>query len=125
MGDLAKLIAVVEAGTCPDFCPMWHSQGLCVEAENAFCGSLDAALRLHEALLPWWSIRTIGQTDGGSWFVHIVYGFPTSYSRSARAGYEDVMATPARAWLLAILRALQAQPTPPDEPGPADPRRRG
>ena len=100
MTDLDKLIAAVEAGECPDFCPMWHSEGLCVEAEGAFAGSLDAALRLHEALLPGWDycidyVQRVKplvyvQDDGG----------PT---------HDGEAETPARAWLLAILRALKAK----------------
>jgi hypothetical protein len=94
--DLDKLIAVVEAGECPDFCPMWHGEGLCVEVEAAFAGSLDAALRLHGALLPgWdWSLFGMGQAV-------------VSPPGNPRTTYYGGAVTPARAWLLAILRALK------------------
>jgi hypothetical protein len=79
------------------------------DIRKAFSGSLDAAKRLHDALLPgwWWSIGTCKVSDdarvspdddrrapdGGEW-----------------ADYTDVdqrpPGNPARAWLLAILRAL-------------------
>ncbi len=113
MSDLDDLIAAVEAGTAGDdndktFDAAFPEDGF-LDAIDAFEGSLDAALRLHEALLPGWSARTIAQTDGGNWFVHVVNGFPTSYSREAKTGYDEVISTPARAWLLSILRALKAQ----------------
>lgn len=136
MGDLDKLIEAVEAGE-------WAT-GLHLPYElhtdllwKAFNGSLDAALRLHNALLPGWDY-SIDNVQRVKPFVYVVDdGGPEFH---AEAG------TPARAFLLAILRALQAQPTPPispeeaqfnairhherfgplDEKGnPLDPRRRG
>lgn len=114
MGDLDKLIAAVEAGAFDADeerkVPKFNAFADAFEAAlgmkpsyadgwGAYRGSLDAALRLHEALLPGWEWHL------KSW-----------------SGMAD---TPARAWLLAILRALQAQSAPLDEHGPVDPRRRG
>jgi hypothetical protein len=104
MSALDKLIAAVEVGECPDFCPMWHGQGLCVYAEGAFGGSLDDAKRLHEALLPdcGWDIwRTLGHMPNGE--SRVMYGcnlpmIDMAYSPTA-----------SRAWLLAILRAVKAK----------------
>lgn len=101
MGDLRGLIEAVEAGTATayDFGLMFplatnfeHTR-----AWEAYLGSLDAAKALHDALLPgWWaSLRhstrpmvTVGYLDAVS------------------EGHDDSL---ARAWLLAILRALEAE----------------
>ena len=116
MGDLDKLIAAVEAGE-------WAT-GLHLPYElhtdltwKAFNGSLDAALRLHEALLPGYPFPNATTTTEV-----VIFGV----SRPGEAGATGWSKVPSRAWLLAILRALQAQPTPLDEHGnPLDPRRRG
>ena len=144
MGDLDKLIAAVEAGTAKDFRALLTDSDnpaerakRCGWASSAYNGSLDAALRLHEALLPGWDY-SIDNVQRVKPFVYVVDdGGPEFH---AEAG------TPARAFLLAILRALQAQRIPPispeqaqfnavryherfgplDEKGnPLDPRRRG
>jgi hypothetical protein len=59
--------------------------------------SLDAALALHQAVLPEWS-ATI-QLEG----LCYVHGFDGEYSATSD--------TPARAWLLAILKALHEMET--------------
>lgn len=111
---LRALIAKVEAGWPPDIdTPYmrpyisalgagWKS-GL---AEKANRGSLDAAMSLHEALLP-----------GEGWHVEWMAKYPTLAFKPAafcasvgwgtrHAAYAD---TPARAWLLAILKAKLAE----------------
>lgn len=111
MTDLDKLIEAVEAGDYGDMVgplrrlasaahaggKLWPGHDI----EHAFSGSLDAALRLHEALLPGWvwapEIGNSGQCQG--------YMSPPT---SANGITEDA-ANPARAWLLAILRAVKAQ----------------
>ena len=115
MTDLDKLIAAVEAGTlCSgEFCvsaedvatieavfPMTDDDDTPELIGMAMDGSLDAALRLHEALLPGWHYRI---TRGKHTPEAIV-------QRDLLAG-EHASAetdTPARAWLLAILRALES-----------------
>jgi hypothetical protein len=90
-GDLERLIAAVEAGT---FLMDVLTPGDCErDAYSAFSGSLDAALRLHEALLP------------GSWYQISHWPMPnmTLVRVGSFEGRDDI---PARAWLLAILRAL-------------------
>ncbi len=70
------------------------SRGLCGIAWKAYAGSLDAALALHEALLPdcgW------GVSDLNSTCIYPLLGSPL-----ARPG-----TSPARAWLLAILYVMQ------------------
>lgn len=157
MGDLDKLIAAVEAGE-------WAT-GLHLPYElhtdltwKAFNGSLDAALRLHEALLPEWrmGLRSHDAIEGNGFAAWVTS--PDYRTVCWTAGDQDTITTlsglratgdadkPARAFLLAILRALQAQSAPPispeqsqfdavrhherfgplDEKGnPVDPRRRG
>ena len=79
---------------------------------KAYAGSLDAAKALHEAMLPGWTVRmtaTIG-VDKSFPYVHIFKMRMTeddpvmSANSSGYEGYD-----PARAWLIAILRALIEQ----------------
>lgn len=67
----------------------------------AFDGSLDAARQLHEALLPGW----VGSSDTEG-FAKVGKG-----SRGVQTVMyaERIDGQPARAWLLAILRALKAR----------------
>lgn len=65
---------------------------LCLDARN---GSLDAAMRLHNAVLPGWEYGY----DGSIAWVKLP-GMRTSYRHDANNR------NPARAWLCAILRAL-------------------
>ncbi len=143
MGDLDKLIAAVEAGDMwseTQYAVFGNGTDLVNAYQAAFDGSLDAALRLHEALLPGWG------WGAGPWGARVwLYSDNPKWDGSNRHEIEMVDA-PARAFLLAILRALQAQPTPSispeeaqfnavryherfgplDEKGnPLDPRRRG
>ena len=96
---LKELAANVEAGEIgyEEFCPMWHDEGLCTDAERAFGGSLDAAKALHDAVLPGWD--------------YILGNTCNSLTIHARVGphEEEFSDNLARAWLLAILRALIAQ----------------
>jgi hypothetical protein len=65
-------------------------------AHDAFRGSIDAAKALHDALLPGVSVKIFGTSDN-EWRVQI-------------SGMDAVWGPdPARAWLLAILKAKQAE----------------
>ena len=66
---------------------------------GAFSGSLDAAKALHDALLPGWEARL--RMDGRAW----VWRTPTDLQE----GEHDDPPNPARAWLIAILKAVEAQ----------------
>lgn len=68
-------------------------------ALGAFNGSLDAAKALHEALLPGWEWGRM--VSHGTMVVATKTGRYQSYSADAD--------NPARAWLLATLRAYAAQ----------------
>ena len=113
MTDLDKLIAAVEAGTLPE--AVFHGSssirghwayttGLNAEQRRwvylAYNGSLDAALRLHEALLPGWGW-------GANCFGAYVCEDHHPAEEPERAFYADNSTLPARAWLLAVLRALK------------------
>lgn len=120
MSDLDKLIAAVEAGDedfliGDDWIDAWgvvapqmqtyrlRSDGASASeiSGRAYHGSLDAALRLHEALLPgWWYRLTKGKHGPEA----IVQG-DLFAGEHAEASAENT----SRAWLLAILRALKAR----------------
>jgi hypothetical protein len=116
-GDLERLIAAVDAGGWPDRrteVAAFYSGGSithCNEcaglARQAYNGSLDAALRLHEALLPGWQIN-MAMLPVGPDTVCAIYGplEPTASKWAFAPKHEARAANPARAWLLSILRAL-------------------
>ena len=97
---LAELIAKVEAGE-PILHPLpaWWTTKEWVNSVEAFEGSLDAAKALHEAVLPgaWAHVRYAGK-----------YGHATVDVKGEEYDANNAD-NPARAWLLAILRALHAQ----------------
>ena len=103
---LAELIQKVEAGK-PAKVRIWYwAVGSRYNvASKAAAGYLDAAKALHEAVLPGWPY-TIENVTGQN------YRAWTDKSRNLRRpGFSDRGPCPARAWLLAILRALYAQET--------------
>lgn len=136
MTPLDDLIAAVEAGKWEAVFravpPIFALNTGSIDARNrhhwvldAYRGSLDAALRLHEALLPGWAwivreLRDIPGTKGAGGFLCSLTS-PDFYSVTWEAGDQvttDIVrgeavsarsANPARAWLLAILRALKTQ----------------
>jgi hypothetical protein len=105
---LKELKAKVEAGEFPR---LWqnvtnalglHPDDRHIEAHRAHEGSIDAALRLHEAVLPGWQ--------------YTVYPDSVEVTKTRREGdcefinrHDGDADTPARAWLLAVLSALIAQ----------------
>ena len=113
MTDLDRLIAAVEAGEKMDAllasreCLGLHDRRNLLKAAD---GSLDAALALKEALLPGWRVGNLAQASAcpkdspDYWTCRIV-------SPSYLDDCEQVQAiapTPARALLLATLRAYRA-----------------
>ena len=107
---LDALIEAVEAGTWPED---WrevtraltlHPDERHIHAKRAFNGSLDADLALHEALLPGWG-----------WSLNANSGPASKLSQDAIVDainpfrcHGGNSSTPARAWLLAILKAYRA-----------------
>jgi hypothetical protein len=73
-------------------------------ARNAIHGSLDAAKTLHDAVLPGWCWNIDDNIEGTLAKVWESIVPPQVYYHGA-----DFGDNPARAWLLAILRALIAQ----------------
>lgn len=115
MSDLDKLIEAVEAGGWPDLqteVAAFYSGGSiahCNEcaglARQANAGSLDAAMRLHEAVLPGHT-RAVDAT-APEMGIRVEVWSP----EGPITGVGD-NASEARAWLLAILKAVRAQATP-------------
>lgn len=103
MTDLDRLIEAVEAGALPGDAtgadyglpPALTGSPTMMTIYAAFSGSLDAALALHDALLPGW--------DWGVW-----NGEAMVSSADAEDHFGEA-SNPARAWLLCILRAKAAQ----------------
>ena len=98
---LKKLAEKVEAGEWGQSAA-WKVFGIGVtgRVERAFNGSLDAAIALHDALLPdapaqLTDMRPYG--GSGGWLVSI------SWNKDKHQAANENL---ARAWLLAILRAL-------------------
>lgn len=84
------------------------------KAMDAYHGSLDAAKALHEAVLPGWAVASFQKWPGVDarvklWGTHEERGGRWHDYTDGRVEAEDP--TPARAWLLAILRALIEQET--------------
>lgn len=106
MSDLDRLIEAVEAGHKMDTvisargCLDLHQRRHLLKAAD---GSLDAAKALHEALLPGWDSRLELRRQSKAWVsqpMAVTWWNPAS---------SDI---PARAWLLAILKAHRAQVQP-------------
>ena len=97
---LAELIAKVEAGEPSPHYIWQRSLGTHYSlGYRAAGGSLDAAKALHEAVLPkcGWRVGSVGPCEA---VVNRLYGGADEYSA--------VSPDPARAWILAILRALHS-----------------
>jgi hypothetical protein len=84
-------------------------RALNVLAHDAYKGSLDAALRLHEAVLPGWDATL----SIGACHVSLSESIGSNPVRGWYPGPECSADTPARAWLLAVLSALIAQEEQP------------
>ena len=109
MSDIRKLREAVERGEraflIDFFTPLNlddKPEDLGLIARNAYNGSLDAAKALHDALLPGWDadieVRLV-LSDA------TVYGCGL-FEGSRESGTDE---SPARAWLIAILKALEAR----------------
>ena len=99
MSALTRLAEEVEAGTAAhsdfvaDGLPEWIAAR--TAAWKAYNGSLNAAKALHEVVLPGWEWH-LGPSNAK------VY----PYNGSPLKSWSGMADNPARAWLLAILRAL-------------------
>lgn len=114
---LDKLIEAVEAGTLQNTpyrgmqmasaCYPKDEYGRIIEgkwsdgkAMDAYHGRLTAAAELHDLLLPGWKW-------GRQWSCHM-WVEPADPNTIADRHYGEETETPARAWLLAILRAYRS-----------------
>lgn len=106
---LRQLINAVEAGTATAYdCGLLFPLATNFEHTNAwdaYRGSLDAAKRLHDALLP-----------GSFWYIGHLDAPSLGYCATVSSGHfadspswRGFNIDPARAWLLAILRAMEAE----------------
>lgn len=75
-------------------------------AYKADRGSLDAAKALHEVVLPGWTSAITQNMHHSHWNVYVTF-ILSDGSAIDRSGYSKD--NPARAWLLAIIRALSAE----------------
>ena len=110
---IRALIEAVEAGTADDFALFYcigyeglqKALGIYTTRASAgwqaYYGSLDAAKALHEALLPGWEWH-LGPSNAK------VY----PYNGSPLKSWSGMSDSPARAWLLAILKAYRSQAQP-------------
>lgn len=98
---LEALLAKIEAGECifPNDFPDGFRKA--PRAIAAFEGSLDAAMALHEAVLPGWNYSAFDELEGFRAQVEK----PIGISEKSAVSFES----PARAWLMAILKALIAE----------------
>lgn len=99
--SIRELREAVEAGTLkPTDLVILEPEAHAQAWEAYKKGSLDAAKRLHDALLPEWAWGTgtylVGPSTAKVW-------------QSSANGHVAVDADPARAWLIAILRALEEE----------------
>ena len=105
MSAITRLADKVEAGTATpaDFVEKGLMENISApkSAWKAYNGSLDAAMALHEVVLPGWEWH-LGPSNAK------VY----PYNGSPLKSWSGMSDNPARAWLLAILRALAAGETP-------------
>lgn len=108
MTDLDKLIEAVEAGF-----PDWglleadiFDDPIKREIRAAYHGSLDAAESLHESLLRCWIWEKYA-CDGSCGHTVSVYPYPDPDENVTFNGFDD--SKPARAWLIAILKAYRSQ----------------
>jgi hypothetical protein len=101
---LVELLAKVEA-SCLDevYCLTQHVNGIGMNASmwQAYSGSLDAAKALHEAVLQGWA-WSLYEEDSGEFLSIVSKGYNVKIYQA------NWHTDPARAWLIAILKALIA-----------------
>lgn len=106
---LQRLIDAVEGGYWPGDTAQQLGEECHLRAYAAFNGSLDAAKYLHDALLPGWlkNINFIEFADGRAACTMFGPLAEDAGKWEFAPKFESVADCPARAWLLAILRAYQ------------------
>ena len=102
---LIALLERVEAGHLTASCLPDSMVKNWQQIMDAYHGSLDAAKALHDAVLPGWSPSVGQNAHHGYWFAHVLKSEDGSIVGDKDGSSPD---TPARAWLIAIIRALIA-----------------
>ena len=114
---LRTLIEAVEAGKWSPFYAVTAlgSDRLKIDAKRAFDGSVDAALALMEAVLPGVPVAlhdmTLDYLGAQGWVAKINWPhtvWQPTFTAPGPFAYEGRADTPARALLLAILKAVEA-----------------
>ena len=102
MTALKDLLAKVEKGKVPQWFN-WNSgiKGHGTNARLAYNGSIDAAKALHDAVLPGWDLQICTYEDD---LFEVSVSLPLCVKT-----YDGLSEIIARAWLIAIIRALIAQ----------------
>ncbi|MGC1494203.1 MAG: hypothetical protein WA790_00230 [Sulfitobacter sp.] len=100
---LQDLLVKVEAGEWEDMEAAYKLSGInSTLVRHAYNGSLDAALALHNAVLDnKWIVFSIDQDSAHHWYVTL--SDLTGKAEVVHTGHESNL---ARAWLIAILKAL-------------------
>jgi len=114
---LQELLAKVEAGELTSIAKSYHlamggktydwegrTKGA-LEADNAYRGSLDAAKALHNAVLPKWYVHDFGNNSKSMGWTMVIVSSNGEYI-SSHKGKSTRQENSARAWLIAILKAL-------------------
>lgn len=112
MSDLDKLIEAVEGGDAMGVDFICLSAAEHKFAYKAYHGSLDAAKSLHEALLPGWGYLLEWRDDNFvmAWLSPNLNNMTKSQVENApNSDMRTYKHTPARAWLIAVLKAYRSQ----------------
>lgn len=125
---IRKLIEAVEAGTATGGPDAWvvpremsdliqivtgDDDELWSAFVGAHDGSLDDANALHDALVPGWRLNHLQQFEAGHWYARIYEPQGEDWPKWTPFPYQEATNdNPARAWLLAILRAMEAEGQP-------------
>lgn len=112
MSDLDKLIEAVDGGAVrpwviEEMAALIFHNSIWPMIAKSYDGSLDAAKSLHEALLQDWVFDITN--DGGLVCPkdYMTFGELPDHIRA----FDDYSGDPARSWLIAILKAYEAQHT--------------
>lgn len=103
---LTDLLAKVEAGEWFPGLAQLSFSGVqnYHNALNAYNGSLDAAKALHEAVLPGWRVCGMHQK-----YKSLRWSVSLDALNDPECKVVEMSDTPARAWLIAIIKALIAE----------------
>jgi len=107
---LQELLEHVEAGTASgkfgSMSAYWCAD-MQVDAMRAYSGSLDAAHDMHEVVLPGWAPIMVKSLTTNGW--HAAVRFPHHDGFETWSCDDKSPNCPARAWLIAIIKALIAE----------------